>query len=237
MRFPFSRRDEEPVLGWFGKLPAVGDFAGRGLSVTLRESVGGWCEDGMKALVDRGGVDWREAYLVSPVWHFVMNAGIWHDGALTGCFAPSIDRIGRCSPLIVLRSFDPARIADVLPPASDWLYEVDRLIRRVVGDGLPVDAVLPALESATDADRQAGVGAEGTGGILADLGIEAAPLSGAAWFSWPGLKTQFGERRLSSYWWAEPSPKKPPLQFIHGGMPDAALFALLMGGWVGREHT
>lgn len=237
MRFPFSRREERPLLGWFGKLPAVGDFAGRGLPLALRESVDGWCEEGMKALVDGGSVDWREAYLVSPVWHFVMNAGVWHDNALTGCFAPSIDRIGRCSPLIVLRSFDAARISEVLPPTSDWLHEADRLIRRVVGDVLPVEAVLPRLEAASAAEKQAREGRdEGAGGILADLGIGAESWPPPTWFSWPGLKTRFDERRMSSYWWAEPSPKKPPLQFIHGGKPDAALFALLMGGWVGREH-
>ncbi|MDR2030969.1 MAG: type VI secretion system-associated protein TagF [Azoarcus sp.] len=227
----FSPPSPSHYMGWFGKLPAVGDFAGKGIPQSMKETVHTWMSSGMAALVRTWPEEWRDAYFVSPVWHFVVNANIWDKFALTGCIAPSIDRVGRCSPLIVLRSFDKAEVRRVLPPESRWLYRVDAAIRRIIGECVPVDGVdsilaqLMARESAPDADT----------GILDGLGIDepAAPPR-KAWFSWPDLPALFGERTTRSFWWAEPSPRLPPRQLIHRGIPDEDLFRLLMDG--GMPH-
>ncbi|PZA15057.1 type VI secretion system-associated protein TagF [Azoarcus communis] len=232
MRLPFKRLAQPPLLGWFGKLPAVGDFAGRGLPLSLREGVHAWCADGMVRLAERHGEMWREAYQLSPIWHFAMNAGVWDERPLLGCVAPSMDRVGRCSPLVVLRSIESDHVGACLPPQSDWSYKTDALVRRIISDTVGVEAVQIELE-ATLGERMPWCSeATTTGEILADLGIGEKGC--ADWFSWPDLCERFAERRRRSFWWAEPSPMLPPKQVIHNGEPDADLFELLLMGWADR---
>ncbi|MDR1461646.1 MAG: type VI secretion system-associated protein TagF [Azoarcus sp.] len=214
-------------MGWFGKLPSVGDFAGRGMPRHVQAAVHAWMSSGMAALVRTWSEEWRDAYLVSPVWHFAINADIWDKLALLGCIAPSIDKVGRCSPLIVLRSFDGPDAREVLPPESRWLYRVDAAIRRIIGERITVEGVNALL-------AQLMVHEPGQGyakGILDDLSIgDTADGFRKAWFSWPDLPALFGERSSRSFWWAEPSPRQPPRQLIHRGVPDEDLFCLLMDG-------
>ncbi|MDR0716061.1 MAG: type VI secretion system-associated protein TagF [Azoarcus sp.] len=214
-------------MGWFGKLPSVGDFAGRGLPPPLRETVHKWISSGMAALARSRPGDWRDVYQVSPVWHFAINAGIWDKPALIGCLAPSVDKVGRYSPLLALRSVDRRGIDKVLPPDSRWLYRIDAALRSVIGERMPVDHVLGALKRQTHGDG----GDNSTAGILGDLGIsDGALLPCKEWFSWPDLPALFNERADRSFWWAEPAPKLPPRQIIHCGPPDDDLFCLLMNG-------
>ncbi len=239
MRLPFIGRSGPPLLGWFGKLPAVGDYAGRGLPVALREAVYAWFADGMARLVERHGDQWQATYQLSPVWHFAMNPGVWDARALTGCVAPSIDRVGRCSPLAAMRSIEPELIAAHLPPLSDWSCKVEALLRRTIAEGMAVESVQVELDAALRAEGPLHASAghacnepHSTGDILAELGIGDG--GSPYWFSWPDLPDRFAERSGRSFWWAEPSPAQPPRQVIHNGAPDAELFELLTAGWVRR---
>ena len=216
-------------IGWFGKLPSTGDFAGRGMPRALQEVVHDWISSGMAALACLHQEDWQDGYLVSPVWHFAVNSGIWDYPALVGCVAPSVDKIGRYSPLMVVRAFDRRDIALVLPPRSRWLYQVDEILRRVISERIAVEEVYDLLAQ----EAEAAAGQNSATGILDDLGIFDGSIDTAkAWFSWPDLPTLFAERNNRSFWWAEPSPKTPPRQIIHSGKPDGSLFCLLMDGGV-----
>ncbi|MDH5857397.1 type VI secretion system-associated protein TagF [Lampropedia aestuarii] len=219
-------------VGWLGKLPAVGDFASRGLEPHLQSTIHQWISQGMRALSVRDPDEWQHAYLVTPVWHFVINAGVWHPHALQGCLAPSLDKVGRYSPLLMLRSFEHQSLSEVLPPADDWSYRVDARLRQVIGQRLPVEQVAEGVHEPFS-QRQLQQQAQSAAGILNALGItedSASRPSGKRWFSWPDLSHLFASRQHRSYWWAEPSPKQPPRQIIHSGQPDEELFVLLMGG-------
>jgi len=219
-------------MGWFGKLPSVGDFAGRGIPQPLQEIVHGWTSSGMTALAKLYPREWRDAYLVSPVWHFVINPFIWDKSALVGCITPSLDKVGRCSPLLVLRSFNTERLNEVLPPKSRWLYRIDTVLRRIVAEQIMVESVLDILEQQNDFEDYLG----NTGSILSELCIIDGTESQSEWFSWPDLFSLFSERADRSFWWAEPSPKLPPRQIIHRGLPDDSLFCLLMTGGLSNEQ-
>ncbi len=238
LNFPLMRREQAPLVGWFGKLPVIGDFAGRGLPSALREQVHAWCAQGMGCLTDRHGETWKAAFQLAPVWHFAMNANIWDARPLTGCMAPSMDRIGRCSPVVALRSVGGARMAECLPPQSRWLFRVENLLRHLVQGALDADAIQAELEAALKADSRQKEEGDSAADILSDLGISTGQETD--WFSWPDLAERFCERKGRSFWWAEPSPQQPPRQIIHNGAPDDDLFELLMTGWAvmpGREHA
>lgn len=219
-------------VGWLGKLPAVGDFASRGLEQDFQRHLYQWISHGMRALAQRDPEEWQHAYLVTPVWHFVVNAGVWHRHAVQGCLAPSLDKVGRYSPLLVMRSFDNDALAAVLPPSSGWAYRVDAKLRQVIGQRLSPEQVLVGVNEPFSS-QQAQQQALSAAGILNELGIsqeQGARDSHKRWFSWPDLDRLFIDRSHRSFWWAEPSPKQPPRQIIHSGQPDEELLVLLMGG-------
>ena len=226
-------------MGWFGKLPSGGDFAARGIPRPLLETIHQWISSGMTKAASLWPEDWQAAYLVSPVWHFAINAGTWDTDALTGCIAPSVDKIGRYSPLIMLRSFDRRDIKMMLPPRNQWLYETDRLLRRVIGERLGADEILSQLASQPGVGEDIAVGQESAAEILGDLGIVDGTRDSfsdaGGWFSWPDLPALFLDRKDRSFWWAEPSHKSAPRQIIHSGPPDDRLFCLLMDGGVLHE--
>jgi type VI secretion system protein ImpM len=224
-------------MGWFGKLPSTGDFAGRGLPRALQETTHDWISSGMAALACLQPEDWQDAYLVSPVWHFAVNSGVWDNPALVGCLAPSVDKIGRYSPLMVVRAFDKRDIGLVLPPRNRWLYQVDEILRRVISERIAVEDVYDLLAQKLEAETAVEQDENSAAGILGDLGIvDGTADATKAWFSWPNLPTLFSDRNDRSFWWAEPSPKSPPRQIIHSGKPDASLFCLLMDGGVSHGN-
>lgn len=227
MELPFMRRKEEPLAGWFGKLPSVGDFVGRGLPAALCELIHGWIAEGVAELPRQVGEDWRDAYQLAPLWHFAMTPGIWEARALLGCVAPSVDRVGRCSPVIALRTVHAENLELYLPPRSQWLHEVDALLRRAIAGSSAPDAVQYALESASVREGAADADTESAGEILAELGISGSVKPGTC-LSWPNLVQIFRERPRRSFWWCERSPREPPRQVTHSGDPDADLFVLLL---------
>jgi len=213
---------------WFGKLPAESEFFNRRLQPDFDTAVDEWLREGMKRLAVAQPEEWRERYLVTPLWHFAMTPDLWSRNAIIGCLAPSADRFGRVFPLIVLQRFLGDTLAALLPPQCDWLVDVDRLTRDCIGQETAVEDFDRRL---LDLTRSVEISsADSTSGILKDLGI-SEPGKGRqrTHFPWPDLKDQFPLRKRRSFWWAETGPARPARQIIHAGQPDTELFRLLFG--------
>ena len=214
---------------WFGKLPAESEFFNRRVSAGFDSGVEDWMREGMRHVSVVDPEDWRERYLVTPLWHFAMTADVWSRHPIIGCVAPSTDRFGRSFPLIVLQAFRSEALGALLPPLCDWFVDLDRIVRSCIGDALSseeFDQSLLELSHTVDIP-----GVESTTGILRDLGISEPGTTGKRrlHFSWPELKDQFPQRRHRSFWWAETAPSQPARQIVHAGRPDSALFGLLFG--------
>jgi type VI secretion system protein ImpM len=95
-----------PTVGFYGKLPCKGDFVHRRVPQQFVEVWDGWiCElliESRLRLQDR----WRETYLTSPAWRFVLAQGLCGSGMYAGVMLPSIDRVGRCFPLALVARWD-----------------------------------------------------------------------------------------------------------------------------------
>jgi len=218
-------KPKPPLLGWFGKLPALGDFAGKALPLSLRNQIHAWCAQGMDRLSQTQGETWKVAYQLAPVWHFVMNAHIWDSRPLMGCVAPSMDRVGRYSPVLVLRSMEAIPIKAHLSPYSHWLQRVEVLLRQAIGGELSMETIQTELEAALTVDSLQHQ-ANPTGDIL--QGLDIASATNTHRFFWPDLAERFSEGKKCSFWWTEACSHK----IVHNGAPDEHLFALLMAGWV-----
>lgn len=89
-------------IGFFGKLPAHGDFVQRNLCGIVVEHLDAWLQQGLAAVQQRLGAQWLDFYLTGPIWKFSLAPELLGDAAHIGAIMPSVDRVGRYFPLVVL---------------------------------------------------------------------------------------------------------------------------------------
>ena len=91
------------MFGFYGKLPAHGDF------IRFRADAGfvlawdGWLQQCFAASREQLGAGWDEAYQNAPIWRFCFGAGLCGPDAIVGVMMPSQDRVGRMFPLTVFQ--------------------------------------------------------------------------------------------------------------------------------------
>jgi type VI secretion system protein ImpM len=111
---------------WYGKLPARGDFVGRGLPARWRSDWDGWLQRGLALAATRlDGPTLRERLRTFAPWRYLALPApgeIW-----CGILVPSHDRVGRAFPLTLAeRLTEPAspaesaaRLASLLGAAAE----------------------------------------------------------------------------------------------------------------------
>ncbi len=135
------------AVGFFGKLPARGDFVRLGLPRDFVDAWDGWLQRVLPASRDILGEGWLPAWMEAPVWRFALPAGLCGSDAALGLFMPSVDRAGRHFPLTFAAtgpvSFDPA---------DAWLDRAERAGLAALEHDLAPDALPPLLEPPPSAE-------------------------------------------------------------------------------------
>lgn len=125
------------IVGWYGKLPTLGDFASRRLEPEFIEPWDHWLAEGIAALRRAQPDAWLDAYLQSPTWRFLLMPGAipgaMGERALAGVLMPSVDRVGRYFPFTAVQA---------LPALPQRPEQVDALLNALHElDDLAVDAM------------------------------------------------------------------------------------------------
>ena len=128
--------------GYYGKLPARGDFITRSLAPQFVNSWDAWLQQAIRASRERLKDAWLESYLSAPLWRFLLPPGLLMPQAVAGVFCPSVDRIGRHFPFT---------IAALLGP--DPLNEVGTFVRTSGWFAAVEEVALAGLDPALDLDR------------------------------------------------------------------------------------
>ena len=198
-----------PTVGFYGKLPCNGDFLHRRVPREFVEVWDRWVCESLLAGRHRLQERWREAYLRSPAWRFVLAQGLCGDGMYAGIMLPSVDRVGRCFPLAIVarwsvenselqtacsqkRWFESA-VALALATLSSPTIDFEEFDRRVAG--LAADIIVGG-------DRTAGPGTM----ALRELERRLYPLS---------------------FWWSSASDEPKSDMLCVSGLPDPGGFAVM----------
>jgi type VI secretion system protein ImpM len=110
-----------PVAGFYGKLPARGDFVRAALPRDFTDPWDNWLAGVMAASRASMGDDWLPAFLESPVWRFALPPGLCGERAALGLMLPSVDRAGRYFPLTFAALFANRPPEADSPDAEAWL--------------------------------------------------------------------------------------------------------------------
>jgi type VI secretion system protein ImpM len=113
--------------GWYGKLPANGDFVTRRLPPSFIEPWDAWLNAMLAGSRERLGAKWRDAFLSAPAWRFVLAPGIVGPQGWAGLMVPSVDSVGRYFPITVAsalpsKSMDPVT---TVVRSHNWYDEVE----------------------------------------------------------------------------------------------------------------
>ncbi|HEV7912914.1 MAG TPA: type VI secretion system-associated protein TagF [Albitalea sp.] len=128
--------------GWFGKLPALGDFAQRRLPEVFVRRWDRWLQRSLDSARAELGDGWLDAYLVAPMRRFWLAPGVVGARGWAGLMMPSVDRVGRHFPLTIARPLEPLGAALA---AQAWFRALDAAARQVLDVEFSVDDLEQAL--------------------------------------------------------------------------------------------
>jgi type VI secretion system protein ImpM len=87
------------VVGFYGKLPARGDFVRAGLPREFTDPWDDWLQSVFMGSQSIMGDAWLAAYLEAPIWRFSLPPGMCGPQGVLGVMLPSVDKAGRYFPL------------------------------------------------------------------------------------------------------------------------------------------
>lgn len=219
--------------GFFGKIPAHGDFVTRNLARGFLDVWDGWLQACMAESRARLGDEWLDAYLTSPIWRFALSPGVCGAGAWAGVLMPSVDRVGRYFPLTIATALEAGVTPfDVAAHETGWFGAAEALALHALDDDtFEAGRLLEALE-AIEAVRLAGVPRE------------AVEASGSAWSCvvvGPGerdvpaaIAHELVRRHGGAYtlWWTPATDSQPAAVAAVQALPEPSGFAeWLRGTW------
>jgi type VI secretion system protein ImpM len=218
----------EPRLGFYGKLPARGDFLGRRLPRAFIDPWDGWLQEAIGTSREQLGDEWLPRYLEAPLWRFALGPGLCGEAAVTGVMMPSVDRVGRYFPLALAVPLAPgAALLAIAVEAGPWYERVEDLALSALEDELDFDAFDKALEEIAAPAAPAGSGWS-AGQAHA---VELADLGGLQAAAPELLDRALGDAApRRSLWWTAGSEKVKPSLVAALGLPPAASFAALLDG-------
>ena len=135
-------RNFRPALaGFFGKLPARGDFLRAELPEEVVAKLDLWCRDCLLESRAALGADWEQAWMTAPIWRFFLPPGACGAQSLLGVWLPSMDKAGRHYPFILCAT------GDDLAQGGNWLAMAEAEGLAGVVEDKPHEAIAAALRA------------------------------------------------------------------------------------------
>jgi type VI secretion system protein ImpM len=128
------------VCGFYGKLPMQSDLVSGNLPADFITPWQQWLQNALAVSREDLGLAWLNSYLTTPIWRFILSAGLCGDNAWAGILMPSIDKQGNYFPLTVVAPFEQSQSLPYLfTLGNHWFEELE----TVALSGLEDDIDLP----------------------------------------------------------------------------------------------
>ncbi|MCX7102381.1 MAG: type VI secretion system-associated protein TagF [Methylobacter sp.] len=133
--------DSITSVGFYGKLPMVGDFVSRRLPNDFISSWDSWLQSAIAASREELGDDWLKNYLTSPIWRFLLSPGLCGNQAVAGIMMPSVDRVGRYYPLTVAVQINQSsQLPFLFTSGNAWFEQLEDAAFMALEGNLDINA-------------------------------------------------------------------------------------------------
>lgn len=220
--------------GFFGKLPAHGDFIHRGLSAHCINVWDDWLQGVVGATQEQLGQQWLDVYLTSPIWRFALSPGVIDGHLWAGISLPSVDRVGRYFPFSIL-SRAPAQVpaTAVLADNNNWYETMEQIALLALDGQLLIDDVAEQIQRvplATSSIYAQGRAAAGAGQRVIPLADEEQTAASVYPYLLDSCLT--ASAPAYSIWSTQGSDRVEPCVATAWGLPPVAnVAAMLTGQW------
>lgn len=205
---------EAATPGFFGKVPARGDFLARRVPSAIAARWEAWLQEMTVSVRTSGLHGWQDAWLTAPLWHFTLGRNLAGPLGAAGVLIASADRVGRLFPFTLIAEAS----ADARLDATRWAQHAETLALAALEDGFDpagFDAALAELGPAPQ-----------THGANRAAGWFALTLDG----DWPAAGDPLAEASADragagpdqSEWWTRGSERLAPTRIRCAGLPDPA---------------
>lgn len=133
--------------GFFGKVPTHGDFIQYRCPREFIDSWDTWLESTIAQTKQSLGASWLDCYLTSPVYRFVLSAGLCGDHCWIGTLMPSVDKIGRYFPFTIFKSANSrSNPFSLLEENEQWFQQMEALTLSVLDDNFELSQLKDTIK-------------------------------------------------------------------------------------------
>ena len=136
------------AIGFYGKLPMQSDLVSGNLPTEFITPWQNWLQQALAVSREDLGGTWLNSYLTTPIWRFILSAGLCGNSAWAGILMPSVDKTGNYFPLTVAAPFEQSQSLPYLfTLGNHWFEELE----TVALSGLEDDIDLPRFAQLLEA--------------------------------------------------------------------------------------
>jgi len=211
-----------------------GDFIHRNLPAAFIKQWDEWFQLYISSSKEQMGEDWLNTYLTSPIWRFVLSAGVIDEKHWAGIMLPSVDHVGRYFPFSVVMPLEPdLNPLEFISLYSHWFERIEALALQALEELFTVDELVEKINEIpldfTLSYRKTGQKFDGAAQHLNMNFDESMPTSIYACFLDLMLADSLGSY---SVWTTQGSEKVNPCSINCKNLPPAnRLPAMLDGDW------
>jgi type VI secretion system protein ImpM len=139
-----AQKQHQSSLGWFGKLPCVGDFCCHGISNSTANALDNTLSTAMQLAVENHPQHWQQAYFNAPAHGFVWNQAITQGDSVSqsftlGVLMPSVDRAGRAFPFVLVESFEITSALHTPCCVKTWMNQALQIASSALDKEWPLE--------------------------------------------------------------------------------------------------
>jgi type VI secretion system protein ImpM len=126
-------------IGFYGKLPSLGDFVSRRLPNEFIAIWDDWLQDSIAFSREELGSNWLSYYLNSPIWRFALNKGVCGNSVWVGILMPSVDKVGRYFPITIAMPIEETQLfSQLLITHNDWFEQLETIALKALQNNITV---------------------------------------------------------------------------------------------------